>query len=255
MSSVSDFAYAQARLQACYGRRPDESTWRQLASVRELAPFLERAHDTALRPWVAGIGASSSVHEIETGLRNLMRVTIRETAGWVPLPWRPMVLWTAQLPDLPVLAHLVRGEQALEWMTGDPRLKPYLVGAAEVHHERLLRRPAASPRERDDALGMLGSWFEQWRSLWPPVPERDRKLLEKLVAMVRSHLAAFARLAPTNAWEARRAMVRRLRFMFRRCAFTAAAVIVYLLLAALDLERLRAEVVERLIYAGGQAAS
>jgi hypothetical protein len=72
--------------------------------------------------------------------------------------------------------------------------------------------------------------------------------------MVRSHLAAFARIAPAHAWEARHSMERRLRFMFRRCAFTGAAVIVYLLLAALDLERLRAEVVERLIYAGGEAA-
>ncbi|HEY5293647.1 MAG TPA: hypothetical protein VIJ43_15180, partial [Burkholderiales bacterium] len=61
--------YAQARLQARFGERPDESTWQKLESAPEPAAALEIARSSGLRRWVAGITPDSDSHAIEIALR------------------------------------------------------------------------------------------------------------------------------------------------------------------------------------------
>ena len=81
--------YAQARLQARFGERPDESLWRMLENAAEPAALLEIAAASGLRRWIAGIGASSESHAIETALRARWRDCVAEVTSWMPPAWQP----------------------------------------------------------------------------------------------------------------------------------------------------------------------
>ena len=52
MTGLSDFAYAQVRLQSRFGQRADEHVWLRLHNILDLASYLQVAQQTPLRPWV-----------------------------------------------------------------------------------------------------------------------------------------------------------------------------------------------------------
>jgi len=147
----------------------------------------------------------------------------------MPRPWGPAVLWTRTLLDLPALQRLASGRGPLAWMTRDPGLAP-----------RLGDRP-----DEQRAGRMREEWLEAWRRMWPRCGADERRALEELVGAIRSHLEAFARASPEDAWGLRLALGARLETLFRRHALLAAAAFDHLALLALDAERLRAELVAR----------
>jgi hypothetical protein len=251
MGPDSTFAYAQARLQARLGARPGDADWRRLQGVKEFGPFLETARTTPLQPWIEHLGAEGDVHELERGLRNHLNAVVEETAGWLPEPWRPAVRWAGWLSYLPTLQYLLHGEPALDWMGKDPALAPYLKDGAE---ERLLAMklgelaPLATAWAEDRPL--REGWLDGWRRLWPRQPSPEP--LEALVDLVRSHLQSFADVPPENAVEARRGFEETLRPRFRRSLFHPAAAFVYLALTALDGEKVRAALVQRLLFGAGE---
>lgn len=253
MSALVDFAYAQARLQARYGERPQPLVWQQLDSVVDFALYLEQARGTPLRPWVASLTPSTPVHELESRLRAALRALIDEVAGWLPREWGPAVRWTTQLACLPVAQHVARGAQPRPWMRRDDSLAPWLAASPEGTDGR----PAgASARlrqaARQEGAWLTDAWLAEWRGLWPPMDPGHRRSLERLAQLVRSHLLGFARVAPERAWAQRRALQLSLQRGFRGAAFEAAAAFIYLALVALDLERLRAALVGRALYPQGR---
>jgi len=96
MSAV-DFAYAQARMQARHGARPDEASWRRLHASTSLGHFLDVARTTGLAPWVAHLDASQSAHQIERSLRAELESHVAEVASWLPEGWRAALRWTREL--------------------------------------------------------------------------------------------------------------------------------------------------------------
>ena len=214
--------YAQARLQARYGARPDEALWQRLAGQGDLGGYLAAARATSLAGWLSGIGERADSHAVELALRKRWREAVGELARWLPAEWRAAVAWSAQLIDLPALAWLAGGEAPLAWMEKDPVL------AAEPAGRR--------PNSRE-------SWLAGWRQRWPDGAEGEA--LAGLGAVVEAHLAAFAQLPPAAAVEARRALADEARRRFRRGAGHPVAAFAWLLLLALDLERLRGELVLR----------
>src|ERR1035437_5461362 len=117
--------YAQSRLQARFGDRPDESLWQQLEAVPEPYTALELARSSGLKRWVAGIALHADRHAIEIALRACWRECVSEIASWMPFSWQPALLWTRELVDLPALGYLARGGAPLPWMFYDPVLKVY----------------------------------------------------------------------------------------------------------------------------------
>jgi hypothetical protein len=93
------------------------------------------------------------------------------------------------------------------------------------------------------------AWLARWRALWPSGGDDDEHAMRSLVEAVESHLAHFARAPLDEAWPLRRALQARIERLFRRFALTPAAAFAHLLLVALDLERLRAEIVARAAFA------
>lgn len=69
-----------------------------------------------------------------------------------------------------------------------------------------------------------------------------------------AHLAAFTRAHADDAWALRETFQQRLEVLFRRHSLTSGAAFAYLALVALDLERLRAEVVHRMARRDLEAA-
>jgi hypothetical protein len=227
MSGAIEFA--QARMQARHGKRPDAGSWATLHAAITLATLLDNARASSLEPWIAGLDAGCTQDELELLLRERLRGRIAEVAGWMPDAWRPAVLWTRVLLDLPAMQYIARGGAPRRWMRADPAVSPRL----------------ADPADEERALHARHLWVEAWRTLWPHGSAEQRAALEELAATVETHLLAFQQAAPDDAASLRTQLQGRLETLFRRDALTPAAAFEHLALLALDAERLRSELVTR----------
>jgi len=227
-----EFGYAQARAQARCAERVTDGGWAALANVEGYCAFLERARETGLRCWLRGISAHAGPHEIERQLRRELREAIAEAVRWTPAPWRAAVEWTEGLVYLPLVQRALAEGMTEAWMRDDPEI--------------------AALAERGWAS--LDRWHEEWRRRWPPCGTRAGEALERLVARVRLHLDSLAGLASAahlpgrDVWARRRELQAHLQRLFRIEAMSPAALFGYLLLVALELERLRGELARRAVF-------
>jgi hypothetical protein len=248
MGPVSTFAYAQARLQARLGARPDDADWLRLQEVRGFTPFLETAHSTPLRTWLDRLATDGGVHELELSLRRYLLATIEESAGWLPPAWRPAVRWTSWLPYLPALDYLLSDEPILAWMSKDPTLAAYLKARPDERLAMMKNGPLAPlATAKEQGRSLRDGWIDSWRRLWPEHPSTAP--LEALAQLVQSLLAVFADSPPAQAGDNRTRFEEALRRHLRRNLFHPAAVFAYLALTALDTEKLRGALVQRLLFA------
>ena len=116
---MGSLEFAQARLSARFGARPDELAWRRIEHLRELPALIDNARTSAFHVWMAGIGPMSTPHEIDRHVRGRWREHVGEVASWMPDEWQPAVEWCAVLADLAVCAHLARGGTPAAWMADD----------------------------------------------------------------------------------------------------------------------------------------
>lgn len=277
MISGLSFDYAHARVAARLAQRPDERLWTQLRSSRSVPALLEAVRASSAASTVSGVPPTGDADAIELSFRQQLRTRIVEVAGWSPSPWRPSLLYTRHLIDLPALLHLLADEPPPRWTTADPALSPYalatpaqrraaladgplgpLVAAAERSTEaRRPVEPIARALRRLRAGGtlhrLLAAWEAEWRRLWPPLDSEGRLLLDSVVEHVRSHLLRFPALAVDDALGARQALGVRLATAVHRSASQPAALFAYLALFAVDLERLRGEFMLRARPVGGTA--
>ncbi|HKJ10586.1 MAG TPA: hypothetical protein VKA76_15975 [Gammaproteobacteria bacterium] len=255
MSASVDFAYAQARLQARHGRRPSEADWRRLDAIRDPSHYLQTARTTALRPWVLGLGPQVPVHEMAAQLRRHFRGYVEETARWQPAPWRPAVVWVAELPMLPLLRELLTADRLPAWIRADPRLQEVVQDSREARRAALERTrwsPLLTAWTQDRPL--RAGWLTHWRTLWPAETGIHRDALAQLQHRVQAHIDWMASASADKGVAAREALARVLLRLFRRYDRQPAATFAHLGLIALDLERLRGEVAERLLFKGAEAA-
>jgi hypothetical protein len=250
VNPVSPFAYAQARLQARLGARPSVAVWERLCAFGGLAAWLEQARATPLRHWLASVSAATPPHEIERLLRAHFRRVIAEVARWVPPRWRAAVRWLEIVPDLPALAHLLRGEAAHDWMREEPVLRAVAEAEPSLRARALARGPWADlAAGRPDEGGLFVRWVEGWHARRPD-GRHEHALLAELTAALRAHRDAFPRLATTQTESARLALEARLVHIFRRSLLAPAAAFAWLLLAALEFERVRGELLVRALFSG-----
>jgi hypothetical protein len=176
----------------------------------------------------------------------------------MPPAWRPATLWLSGLVDLPALCHLARGDALLSWMSQDPVLRPYCI-ADVVERQTRLRQdilafmesqsesPAAdAPNEDDFESQVRRAWYRHWRRLWPA--RREAGSIDRLVALVE----AGAREPQSTGQQA---LLRRLRALFRDLTLRPAAAFVFLALVAVDIARLRAELLRHALLRESGLAS
>jgi hypothetical protein len=261
MSADPALEYGYARLSARLATRPDERLWRQLRSARSLQAAIDAVRGSAAAPYVAGVAMRGTVDGIELAFRQHLRARIREVTSWAPQAWRAALRWTEVLADLPVVAHLLGDARLPHWLRDDPHLSAYAIPdriarrahlsqgplapliAALAHHEAPKRSGAA--RRGDRLHPLLHAWQAQWQQRWPGCSDEQRSALLLLARTVQSHLAAFAALPVEGTAASRERLAERARRQLHDAAGQPAALFAYLLLVALDLERLRGEFVLR----------
>ena len=249
MNTGARFAYAQARLQARHGMRPTEQLWRRLASTGDLANFLQQAQHTTLRPWVLGMQATQASHTLELSLRQHFRHYIDEVASWLPANWGAVVRAVKRLPDLPVLQYLLRGEAAPQWLLEDARLRPFTSENMATRLEAMHNSDydyLATAWQRGDPL--YKAWLEQWQQQWP-ASRRFAAGLAYLARLLRQYLDGPHRETAAAGGLQRQRLVAGLNLAFRRYSFEPAAACAHLGLVALDLEKLRGELLRRALFA------
>jgi hypothetical protein len=159
------------------------------------------------------------------------------------------------LPELPVLQHLARGGAPPAWLRDDDVWRDACTLPAAERETWLASGPAAAlaPAWRaPDAVGSL--WLAAWHRRLPRGSHDDAGSLAALVRTVLAHRDAFAAAAPTQGAALRALLQARLGGLLRRAAVEPAVAFVHLALAALDLERLRAELLRRVLFAPWEPA-
>jgi hypothetical protein len=249
MSAVGSIEYAQARLSARYGQRPDELAWRRIEHVRSFAGVLDVARTSALRVYMAGIGPTSTAHEIEALLRGQWRGLVADVARWMPEAWQAAVMWCAVAADLSVVVHLARGGATLPWMQNDLVFRDLCEGEAAGSGTAPIGGPLAPLAAAWSEPGRIGNlWRDEWRRRMP-ARHTDAPLLVDLFAHVMNlHLGAFRDPSVRDGWPLRQTLQARLVLLFRRAMLDPAAAFLFLALAALDLERLRGELLRRAAF-------
>ena len=224
--------FAWARLRARHGLRPDDAAWHGIEHARAFAPALERARATALRPWLVGITGQSTPAQLEATLRGHWRAYVAELERWLPEPWQAAVAWCALWPELPALQHVARGGMVPAWLDD------------ASGRDALLRQARAGTEPQDaDALG--AAWVAQWRERLPAHALARHGLLAQLLLTLQAHGAMFAAAPASQAWPQRAELRLRLVRLYRMATLDAAAIFIHLALSALDVERLRAELLRR----------
>lgn len=249
MVDADAIEYAQARLQARFGARPDAAAWRRIEAIRELPALFEAARSTAFRPLVAGLAPGHGVHDLEAGLRARWRELAAEVTSWLPGAWQRAADWFARIPDLPVIDHLLRGGVAHAWMRTDPVFGA-LAEAEPAARRRVLAEGALAELAQGLAPDMAPTalaeaWIAALRARLPDAAGDEAMHLDALGRALAAHRHAIVTAHAGEAVLMRQALNARLEILFRRAALTPAAGFAFLALAALDFLRLRGEVARR----------
>lgn len=250
MTELSGFAYAQARIQARYGKRADAHVWLRLHNIHDLASYLQVAQQTSLHPWVLGISSTHGSHDIELALRQKYRHHVDEVASWLPAVWQIPLQWIKRLADLSVLEYLLAEGAPLDWMKSDPDISDF------AGDDPTLRSQAM--READCA-SLVNAWqqgdtmFTGWLSYWNQIRPRKQAYnngLQHVEKVLHEQLQLHARQTGVPLPTDYEVMDDKLRAIFRRYAFQPAAVCAYLAIIAIDVHHIRSDLMQRLFFLG-----
>lgn len=251
MTGLAGFTYAQARLQARYGKRADSQMWLRLHSIHDFTSYLQTAQHTSMRPWVLGISSTHSSHEIELILRQKYRRHIDEVAGWVPKDWQAPLQWIKRLPDLPVLQHLLASGPPMDWMKLDPDLSSFTVDDP-AERQRAMRNDGCSALVSAWHQGesIVSGWLSHWHQIRPRTRAYDAGLRysEQMLQTLLLQAEKTGQLSPADY----EAADERLGRLFRRYALQPAGICTYLAVVAMDLHRLRSDLMRHVIFQEGK---
>jgi hypothetical protein len=227
--------------------------WLKLHNIHDLGSYLQTAQQMPLRHWVLGLGSNHNGHEIELTLRQKYRSHVDEVANWMPREWKKPLRWIKRLVDLPVLQYLVDGGEPLAWISSDPDITDFIADDPQLCMQAIRRAGNGIMVDSWQQSGsILTGWLAQWNTLRPEsslqnlgIERLERLLLERKVhdqmQLQSKHQEA---MSPTEY----EIINERLRLVYRRYAFLPAAVFAYLAMVALDIHRLRNDLMQRLYF-------
>ncbi|MEO8677152.1 MAG: hypothetical protein ABI569_16370 [Casimicrobiaceae bacterium] len=245
MIRAGDLDYALARVAARFGERPGEAAWRSLTVIRGLPALLDAARSTPFRRWVTGISPDADPHAIEAALRANVRALVDEVRLWMPPEWQRAIAWAGLLVELPVVQYLARRGAPLPWMRGDAVFGDLADDTAIPDAAGPLAPLAATWSDPD---GFARAWRAEWQRRVPRDARSDRALLGEFARILDKHRGALAEPVARDGALPRRVLASRLTLLYRRAISDPAAVFIFLALSALDLERLRGDLLRRAIF-------
>jgi hypothetical protein len=251
MIQNSDFAYAQARIQARYGSRPGDAGWRRLEAVADLPGYLHGLRETSLRAWVRPLTPAATSHDIEAALRLRWSDYVRQISSFSPIPWRPAISWCSVLPALPAIACLQHDDRPPAWLEKDADLTAFEASLRGASTGLRASTTSSPPEPRQP----LAAWAYAWCRLWPRLSGYQAEALARLQDAVGNHLQAMHAGSLRQSGDALRAELgATFTRYFRRYAGSVVAVFCHLGLTALDVERMRGGLAERRLFPPSHAA-
>ena len=244
MRRSGDLEYACARIGARVGERPNEAAWRAIAGIRGFAAFVDAARTPPFRRWTSGIAADAEPHGVEAVLLGHWRALVDEVRTWMPEQWHAAIAWAGALGDLPVAQYIARGGISLAWMRDDPAYR-------ELGRDG--GPPTSSPlaplaRTWTNPEGFFRVWADEWSLLLPQRYRAERNAITDYARLLVADRATRTDSPGNDGSLARRALVSRLAALYRRATLDPAAAFIFLALSALDMERLRGELLRRAIF-------
>ncbi|MEG1832144.1 MAG: hypothetical protein RR101_10545 [Burkholderiaceae bacterium] len=252
MIPVGSLEYAQARMQARIGRRPGEAVWTAIEHAREAEALIDLARDTSLQAPLAQLGSRRSIHAVEAVLRAYWRGVVAEVALWMPQAWRPALQWCGVLPELPWLRHWAEGRRPADWMRAEPRYRELLDADRRSIPSGHEFAPLAAALAQPALLAQ--AWGDEWLRRLPPAA-RQAVARQAVTRLIGDYMSRSVVVAGPDGLRLRRVFDARLLASFRRHAIEPMAAFAYLGLMALDLDRLRGELVLRLALPARSFAS
>jgi len=245
MNRSGDLEYAFARISSRFGERPTEAAWRAIAIVRGLPAFLDAARSSPLRHWTVGLTPDAGTRAIEAALVGRWRVLVDEVRAWMPEHWQASVTWAGTLIDLPLAEYVARGGAPLSWMQDDPMYRE-IVRSPGARPARGPLAPLAAAWTRPE--GLFGAWRDEWSRRVPRNAWAERTAIVDCARLLLAHRAALADPSVRDAGLLRSALVTRLSVLYRRATLDPGVAFIFLALSALDMERLRGELLRRAIF-------
>ncbi len=243
--------YASARMHARLARMPAGPDWSRLEHARDLEGVLEAARGSSLVAITAALDATSDAHRVDASARDAWDRLLAECARWLPPDWSPALAWCGAIPRLDAAASIARGERPAPWMARDAWLAALAPESAPSRDHPLA--PLAAAWTGDDPASTAALWAREWRNRLPADARADEGVA-RWHDVVARHVREFAQ-APLHEAPRLRARLRaRALATFRRQGTEAAGALAWLALAALDLERVRGELVRRSAFHRGGLA-
>ena len=245
-----DFAYAQARAQARLGERLPESGWRLLESTLSLPQFLTSARNTVLAPRVRHLSGAVAPHAIERTLRDDWRTEVAAVSRWMPEPWLSAVTWTTWLPYLDSVAWLMREEAVLEWMRHDAILSELAFDDVAARRLAIIESPLSPLTGQDSPEDLQAHWLDRWMALLPSMSDDETTGFRALVDAVSRYRDSTSRRDASRSAQrdARATLAKRATHLIHCHAEEPVVVFSYLVLVALDLQRLRYGLLRRSLF-------
>jgi len=235
VAQTPKLAYVQTRIQSRHGERLDEADWRSLEAARSAGQFLDLARNTSLAPWADRLSAEMEPHIIERRLRAAWRETVEEIATWLPERWQKPIRSLAILPELPVRDYIARGYAPPSWLEDNNTLNDAAL--------------SSEMEKRVEGSSIGTDWLGRWREFRPSLSVAEASALDKLIGQLFTNFKNTSYETPASHYRPSRAVIEAacLR-IFRRHAGSPIAALAYLLLAMLDFERFRGELLKRVLF-------
>jgi len=241
---------AHARLSARFGALPDEALWARLGALRDHGTLLEAVRASTLSRWIHGMAAGAGVHAIEAAVREAWRGEVRQVASWMPSAWQGAVLWWSTWLDLPLLQHVARGAAVPSWLAHDPVYQDATIQSVQIRRGQGREERSHTLDEMRSVLATEADAGEAWLASW------QRRCADGTAHgpadVTRLLIAGRAKTGGISSRPVLHARRRAFALLFRRTLAEPAAAFCYLAIVAIDVERLRGELVRSVLFAAAR---
>ena len=194
---------------------------------------------------MSAVTADAAPHAIEAALVGRWRALVDELRGWMPEHWHAAITWAGTLVGSAGcgIPRARRRRAALDAATTP--CTAILFAMRARRRVACSRRSPSHGRIRTDssARGATSGRVASRRSA-----RTERTALTDCARLLIAHRAALADPSGSDGAVLRRALVSRLSVLYRRATLEPAAAFIFLALSALDMERLRGELLRRAIF-------
>jgi hypothetical protein len=161
------FGYIRARIMARHSRRLSPEQWQELENCRGLESFLQLARQSSLDAWVRHFAPGDEPQRWERSLRRDWQTSLEQFLGWTPPRWSPCLAWTSLLPQLPAIAGLLNSAPGPAWVGDDDLLGPLDTRDRQAFRESLVKRGWQALLQYWNDAEPLSAWWRAWQDAWP----------------------------------------------------------------------------------------